>query len=430
MDYRSALAFGTGIGIEICQDDLEIVVARVRPTRIHVLGRATVHDFRNRPAGEWGAEYAALVQRSGASHLSATVLLPRSEIIVRHMVLPGVAAKDIGSALAFQIDGLHPYGDAEVEWGWSALGEGKVLVGVARRAIVDRYMELFAEAGVPVLSVSFSAAAIHAALRLGKAAPEGLLAIARADHSRIEIYGESPAHTVFSAEFEMPPARAAAIAASELRLPPGQALLSLDQFLPKPRINPVENDLARDPLPYAASLAAACPRLQGAVNLLPPERRATNSRAIFVPTAVLTALLLVVWIAQLAYSAIADRSYLARLRAEIDSLEPQARRSAVLDREIQKRRARTRLLDDFRSRTKADLDTLNELTRLLPPPIWTNSVELTRDAVSINGEAEQAAALIKVLDQSPYFQNAEFSVISRNGSNELFRIRTLREGHR
>jgi Tfp pilus assembly protein PilN len=431
MDFRSALAFGTGIGIEIREDNLEILVARVRPLGIHVQERATVRDFRNRPASEWGAEYAALLKRSGASHLSATVLLPRSEIIVRHMALPGVAKKDVGSALAFQIDGLHPYGDVEVEWGWSALGAGKVLVGVARRTTVDRYMELFAEAGVPVLSVSFSAAAIHAALRLtGKTAPGGLLAIARADHNRVKIYGESPAHPVFLAEFEMPPAKAAAIAASELRLPPGQALLSLDQFLPKPRVNPLENDLSRDSLPYAASLAAACPRLQGAVNLLPAERRATNSRAIFVPTAVLAALLLVVWIAEFAYSAIADRSYLAKLRTEVNRMEPPARRSAALDREIEKRRARTRLLDDFRSRTKADLDALNELTKLLPPPIWSSAVDLTREAVSVNGEAEQAAALIKVLDQSPYFQNSEFSVISRNGSNELFRIRTVREGRR
>jgi hypothetical protein len=59
-------------------------------------------------------------------------------------------------------------------------------------------------------------------------------------------------------------------------------------------VNPVENDLARNPLPYAAALGSACPRLAPAANLLPPERRESASRGIFIPTAVAAAALLIV----------------------------------------------------------------------------------------------------------------------------------------
>ncbi len=42
----------------------------------------------------------------------------------------------------------------------------------------------------------------------------------------------------------------------------------------------------------------------------------------------------------------------------------------------------------------------------------------------------QAAGLIKIIDASPLFRNAGFSVIARTGSAELFRIHAEREGRR
>src|SRR5450755_1208497 len=87
---RQLLAFGTGAGIQIAGADLEVAVARVRPTGVQVLGRLTIPRFRERPALQSGDEYAALLARLGMPHLSATVLLPRPEVIVRQLVMRGV----------------------------------------------------------------------------------------------------------------------------------------------------------------------------------------------------------------------------------------------------------------------------------------------------------------------------------------------------
>ena len=167
--------------------------------------------------------------------------------------------------------------------------------------------------------------------------------------------------------------------------------------------------------------------LRRRANLLPAERRAANSRAMFIPTAILAALLVLTMAAAVVYSRWADHRYLGKLQEEIARLEPQARRAAALDAEIALTRGRARLLDEFRDRTRQDLEALNELSALLPPPIWTNSIELTRDAVNVNGEAEQAVGLLKVIDASPLFQESDFAVLARSGSNELFRIRSKRE---
>ena len=406
-DVRKLLAFGFGIGVEIGATDLEVVAARVRPTGIHVLGRVTIAGYATRPAAEWGAEYARFLKSMGASHLSGTVLLPRRDVIVRQVALPGVAPKDVESAVRFQLDSLHPYGDEEVCWGWSPLAYGSVLVGIARQSAVSRYVQLFNEAGIAVASFTFSAAAVHAAIRLnGHNESDGFVALSRASTGAVEVYGESAARPVFCAEFDLAPERAATLALAELRLPPETVPLQLEQVLPKPSANPVNNDLSRNALPYATALAGACPRLAPAANVLPVELRRFHSRAVFIPTIVLAALLVIVAAGMLIYSRYAEHQYLTQLHDETAKLQPMALRAVSLDKDTDSLRARARLIQQYRGLTQADLDALNELTRLVEPPAWLNNIELTRDSVRISGEAPQATKLINILDASPLFKNA------------------------
>src|SRR5579884_1872090 len=143
-DFRKLLAFGSGVGIEIGAAALEIVVARVRPGKVRVLGRLLIENYGSRPAATWGDEYARFLRSLGMGYLAATVLLPRREVIVRQLALPGVAPKDIEGAIRFQLDSLHPYGEEEMVWGWSPISHGSALVGIVRREIVERYHRLFA----------------------------------------------------------------------------------------------------------------------------------------------------------------------------------------------------------------------------------------------------------------------------------------------
>ena len=150
----------------------------------------------------------------------------------------------------------------------------------------------------------------------------------------------------------------------------------------------------------------------------------------YVPTAVLGLVLLMLGGALAAHSAVENRRYLRELEAEIARLEPQARRAATLDRETARAQGRMRLLEGVRKYTKADLDALNELTSLLKPPAWTSTIDLTRDAVTISGETDQAAPLLKVIDSSRYFQNSAFvGSLAKAGGNEQFQIRAAREAN-
>jgi hypothetical protein len=429
MELRTLLAFGTGVGIEIKDHDLVVAITHVRPNGVKIAGSTVIENFRERPAGEWGSEYLKFLREHGGSHLAATIVAPKREVIVRQVALPGVGNKEFGAAIGYQVDTLHPYGEDEVAYGWQHVSDnGTALIGIMRRETFDAYLEKFAEAGVAVACFTFSAAALHGAARLLSAPPaQGFLATASTENGEIEVYGESPSRPVFSAQFDLPLERAAALAAAELRLPPDTAPVPLYQILPPPISAGIEFDFSRSTMPYAASLAGACPRLAPAANLLPEEKRRSNSRLIFLPSAILATLLVLASGAVFGYTRIEEKHYLATLEAESSRLQPQVMKIATLDKSLDLSRARVRLLDEFRGRSKYDLDTLNELTKLLAPPIWTNYIEMTRDSVSLAGEAEQAAPLLKLIDSSPYFRDSSFVVpILRAAKTEAFRIRAAR----
>lgn len=419
------------MGIAIGPVNLEVAVVRARPSGPFVVASVTVRDFRARPAAEWGAEILRALDAVGEKHLAATVLLPRGETIVRTLSLPGVAAKDIPGAIDLQIEALHPWGDEEVAWGWMPLpaapDSGHVVVGLVRKALLDSYETLFIEAGVPLAAATFSSAAIHAALRIWGAAPASLLIYQPAeDGRRTEIYGESAARAVYSTESPLPLERALAVARAELRIAPDAAAQSLIESLPAPAASVA----GISPLAYAAALAASASLVSRPANLLPPERRASSARRQYLLPAILAALLAVGLIVLfVVYPMLERRSYLAALNVEIRKLEPVAARAQSLDKKAAADRARTATLDDIRRRPQADLDVLNELTRLLPAQVWTSSIEIYPDSVVIAGEADQAAPLLKLLDSSPLFQNSEFALsVTHNAQTEQFRIKSMRRG--
>ncbi|MBV8845407.1 MAG: hypothetical protein JO307_21570 [Bryobacterales bacterium] len=419
------LAIGSGVGIQITgpkgSESLRIAAVRVRPGGDQLRGEFTIEDFAHQPAAAWGVELATFLAKLNVRDSPAVALLPRHDVIVRPLTLPGVAAKDLNSAVRFQLDGLHPYSEDDVYYSWCRLpGTSAVMVAVARRTAVERYAALFAEAGVRLAGFTCSAAAAHSALRIYGATPPAEFIAYEASSPAVEIYGESAARPVFSASFDVSRERAAALAAAEMRADaqtvatPLSALLDCDP-----------------PLPYAAALVSACPRLCLPLNLLPAERRVVSSALRWVPTGALGALALMLAGAFVALPNYERRHFAGSIEAQIQQTSALAARSNQLDKDIEAARRRTEFLDNFRRHAKSDMDVLAELTKLLPPPTWLNLTEISDKQVVVGGETDQAEPLLKILDASPLFESSEFQGPPvRTATGWIFRIRTNREGAR
>ncbi|MBI5280702.1 MAG: hypothetical protein HY858_03390 [Candidatus Solibacter usitatus] len=441
---RKLLRFGTGSGIVIGEHDLQVCLARVRPGGARIAATLRIEAFRTRPAGEWGAEYSAFLKANSAAHVAALAVLPRREVIVRQVRLPGVTDADCASAIRFQLETLHPFSEDEVVFDYQRAGRSDAFtVAIAERRHIDFYTALFAEAGIQLAGITFSGGAVFTSSRLYIAPPsEGVLAVAGLNSREwdeqargpVEIYGESPSHPLFSAEFDMPLERAVAMAASELRAGVEATAADLGELLPAWESAPGAFDSSgagrsRAALPWAAALAGACPSLGQPVNLLAPELRTVSSRAAFIPSIVLGVILALLASAWLVRDAALDRRYTEQLNAEIHRLEPVARQMESLDKQIAASSLCIEQLEGYRRHTKAHLDVLLEVTQMLPPPAWITTLQIDPKFVTIGGEVEQADGLVKKLDASPHFTSSEFTMpLARTGSGEMFRIRAAREG--
>jgi len=425
---RTYLAFGTGVGIEIAGGDLKVTVARVRPAGTKIMGECVIPAFREKAAAEWGDQYSRFLHSAGVSHQAATVLLPRDAVIVRQVPLPGVPDRNVANALKYQIDSLHPWGEDEAAWDYARIGRSAtVLVGLARRGTIEEYITLFSEAGVKIARFTFSAAAIQPALRFYADPPEGFLAASA--NGELELYGESPSRPVFTASFDGQFEFAVSSALSELRLDPEAEPVPLETLLPKPAAQPEQTDLAHTVRPYTAALTAACPWLALRLNLLPENKRQTSSRALYVPTVVLASLIAITAGALGAYGSFAEQRYLETLQAQIAKIRPRAERAAILEKQIQEARSRTVAIDNFRLGSKEDMDALNDITRVLPPPGFLDHMEMSRQSVDMSGQAEHADSLLRALDGTGRFQNSQFTTaISRDADREVFSIRAQRRG--
>lgn len=418
-DWQRWLNFGSGVGLEIEPTRLRVSVVRVRPAGAQQLGIHHIENYLERPAAEWGAEYAQYLKSHGVSHAAAYVVLPRQEAIVRLVNLQGVPDKDLPAAVSYQIDGLHPFGEDEVAWSYGRLGETPwVLTSIVRRETLAFYTTLFAEAGVAIANVSPSAPLVWAGLRaLNEPPPASMLLWSEretADGPSVEIYGESEARPVFSVLFDQTrldeAARLRTLATSELRIDPST----------EPQPIP---DLA-----FTSGILSALPRRALKLNLLAENERTSTSRLWLVPTVVLLAVLGMLTTAYLMQQNYQNRKLLERLQAEIGRVERYQAESVKLDGEMVALKERTKLLDGMRQHTPEDLDTLLELTRIVNPPGWLMSLDLSRQHVAISGEAPQADGLLQTLDASPRLKDSQHQMpVARTQGLDQFRIRAMRE---
>lgn len=421
-------ASGTGLAIAIGADSIDVLIVRVRPGGVKIVAYQRLSGLKERGASDAGAEYARFLRASGVPQIPAWVLLPRDEVIVRTLSLPGVPAKDLDSAIALQLESLHPYVDEAVRYGFKRIAKTPlVLIGIAREDVADRWIGFFEEAGIQLAGLTFSADALHRGIRCLRAPEPGFgLAIETGD--AVEIYGESSSRPVYDALLYEEAPSAVNRAISELRLDEHGAIRDLGEMLPAPAPGEQAEFAARHPLLYAAALGAAATLPAPAANLLPAELRKGSNWAQFLPTLVLLALLALLLAGMYGYRAWENQRYAIRLTTEVQSLERQVARGQQLDGEGERFLARLDQLREYRQRTTSDLDALLALTRLLPEDTWITQLDMNRDEITLAGEAARAGDLIGVIDASPLFENTEFAMpLQRVENREIFRLRVKRE---
>jgi general secretion pathway protein L len=120
-----------------------------------------------------------------------------------------------------------------------------------------------------------------------------------------------------------------------------------------------------------------------------------------------------------------DELRFRQLRAENEKLEPAV---AALRREeeaLQKARTEQRFFSTLDKQRGEVLRVLDELSKIVPSAAYLSNLRYRNGTVEMQGSAENASALIPLLERSPVFENVGFNAPSNRGrdNRETFSLK-------
>jgi Tfp pilus assembly protein PilN len=133
-------------------------------------------------------------------------------------------------------------------------------------------------------------------------------------------------------------------------------------------------------------------------------------------------LALVVWGASLP---IKDELRLKQLQTENRKLEPAVQALRREEDQLERLRKEASFLDNLAQRRGEVLRVIDELSRAVPNGAYLSNLRYRAGLVEVQGSAENASALIPLLERSPVFQNVGFNAPSNRGrdNRETFSLK-------
>jgi Tfp pilus assembly protein PilN len=144
---------------------------------------------------------------------------------------------------------------------------------------------------------------------------------------------------------------------------------------------------------------------------------------------ILLALVLLASIGWGASFAVKDELRLRQLERENRKLEPAVTALRREESELAGLRKELTVLTDLDRRKGEILRVLDELTKLVPTNAYLSNFRFRDQILEVQGNAENASALIPVLERSPLFENVGFTAPSNRGrdNRETFSLKTSLE---
>jgi Tfp pilus assembly protein PilN len=194
-----------------------------------------------------------------------------------------------------------------------------------------------------------------------------------------------------------------------------------------------------EPISHASVLPAIGAALRGVreahftANFLRHEERdARGSKALSIVNAFLVCLLVLGLIGWGVSYPIKDELRLRQLQKENQKLAPSVEALRREDAELQKVRKEVAFLSNLDQRRGEVLRVLDELSRVVPTNAYFSNFRYRSGVLEIQGNAENASALIPLLERSALFENVGFNAPSNRGrdNRETFSLKAELEKSR
>lgn len=411
---------------------------------------------------------AGLVARLPRRPVFTAVGLPRRFVTMRSVSMPAVGDEELKGILDYEVERHVPFPPEEIRYDFQVLERdtenATVLLAAARKEEVGRYLALLQEAGIKPTALGVSTfASFNTLIYNQERGAEPLSAIVDLRDGEAELCLAKKGILRSARYVTLGPAapldllvpeicallapieanggqRAGRISVSGTGTGRGDLLhhlaertgLAVEFLHPFRRIKAqgVDSQVAHS-LGTAVGLALkGLVSLPLDIDLLPKELAPTRRDPSLAMTFRLLALIAALGLVFLVNGAIRERRALAVLAAKLHHVQTEAAKVEQLKGEVGTLASQIATLETIDREEVRKLDMLRELVQILPKGVTLTLFSVDKREARIGGTIPGSASdLISILEQSPIFENAQFTspVAQRGAEGQEFQIKALLE---
>jgi general secretion pathway protein L len=145
------------------------------------------------------------------------------------------------------------------------------------------------------------------------------------------------------------------------------------------------------------------------VNLLPQEKRRGRRFDVRNLNLALTALLAILLVAAITIPIVQKNRAIAEVEAQVQAAAAEAREGAALRQDLEKMAAASQFLVEKKASDVMIVEVIDEISRILPDHTWIARLDVSGTELQIQGQSSASSSLIKIIESSPWFENARFA---------------------
>jgi Tfp pilus assembly protein PilN len=436
-DNRQAISELTGW---VAEDVREIVLKAENDSRERALRQAII----------------SLLPHFNAARDAVYLCVPREQAIVHQVFLPLAAQDNLQQVLEYEIERQLPFKREDIYYDYLPAGKrgekfGLYVFAIPKKSL-DGVLSLLESFGIKPRGVETTVTALANYLLFSEGARAGSAAVV-AGHGRTwEMIGvEANANNwkptsklLFSHQF--PASEWAQGSGNELlqeclnQVPKFYRCGDLDVLnglagkvaeaediaaLGNPRLKGPQPNSRAETLPAIGAALRGVRDASLAVNFLRHEGTDREGKTLSLLHTVLLGLLLIALITWGVSFPVKDELRLRQLQKENQKIEPSIQALRQEDSQLQQLRKETKYLTDLDQRRGEVLRVLDELSKVVPSNVYLSNLRYRAGVLEVQGNAENASALIPLLERSVLFENVGFNAPSNRGrdNRETFSLK-------
>lgn len=458
------LALSKMVAIEVEGKRLHLAAVRKLLRGYLVSHWLTVENFSDRDPLALRPAVEEFYRRAGVDRSRTVVALPRAGVVLRTLQLPKEVLPNLDNIMEYQVENYEPSERSELAYAHQLIDRGEttgkleVLLAMTRRSEVARFEQFFATLGLKPVAMIGATFGLAQLIQLEKtaAARENnfLLRSSESDFEIIAIRGgkirlakrlEFRAHVPRTEQLLEEISRTR----GELRLEEKnvsniyvtgvqveEEIASLRQHsatlpwrtlrVPAPVHSPLgPAEFHSMAAAIGTAISALNPKKGLTTNLMARDEIIARPRWVWIPTYALLGVALLMLGARGVRPYVQQFQFLKQLNSEITHLKPQVDQVQGIENQADQFQKKAAVLLQAQNRDALNLEALRELSEIIPETAWISEFTMRGETVEISGSAENATALVPLLEQSPLFQEVALAsgIAKDSKGKEIFRIR-------